>query len=192
MKEENKHIRLTTAFFYDTAIEPEVINLKETTVAIGIPGFLSGYFGNYAQTKGYKPIKVIADELGKRYTIIDYTITATDFEDGREIPSGMKINLKQLTKSRLKMICEEIFAENAVLHEKIQIHGGVEKALIDNPLFLSDMLPYLGRYKESVIIHTIKPNVSPALAVASIAIEQMSNRVVNASCRFNRETRVIW
>lgn len=39
---EGKLLKLTSAFFYKSDIEPEVINLRETTVAIGIAGVLSG------------------------------------------------------------------------------------------------------------------------------------------------------
>jgi hypothetical protein len=53
MKQDGQRlIKLTTAFFYDTEVEPEVINLRDTTLATGIPGLLSGYFGSFAQTKG--------------------------------------------------------------------------------------------------------------------------------------------
>lgn len=71
---EGKLLKLTSAFFYKSDIEPEVINLRETTVAIGIAGVLSGYHGAFSHTTGFKPIKELADK-GKVERV---NITATD------------------------------------------------------------------------------------------------------------------
>lgn len=190
--EGQRFIKLTTAFFYDTAVEPAVINLRETTLATGIPGLLSGYFGSFAQTKGFKPVKEIADSLRKRYTIVDFTLSCSEFTETESPPPGMMINLKQLTKARQIPLSHEISESNPELFSSIKMHGSFEKALIDNPLFLPEMLNHLGRFRDSVIIHSIKPNASPTLAVASIRTDQIRDRLVSASCRFNHDTKVVW
>lgn len=190
--EGQRFIKLTTAFFYDTAIEPAVINLRETTLATGIPGLLSGYFGSFAQTKGFKPVKEIADSMNKRYTIVDFTLSCCEFTETENPPPGMMINLKQLTKARQIPLSQEISESSPELISSIKMHGSFEKALIDNPLFLPEMLNHLGRFKDSVIIHSIKPNASPTLAVASIRIDQVKARLLSASCRFNKDTKVVW
>jgi hypothetical protein len=190
--EGHRLIKLTTAFFYDTAVEPAVINLRETTLATGIPGLLSGYFGSFAQTKGFKPVKEIADSLQKRYTIIDFTLSCREFIETETPPAGMIVNLKQLTRARQIPLSQEISESSPELISYIKMHGSFEKALIDNPLFLPEMLDHLGRFRDSVIIHSIKPNASPTLAVASIRIDQVEARLVSASCRFNQHTKVVW
>ena len=193
MKQDGQRlIKLTTAFFYDTEVEPEVINLRDTTLATGIPGLLSGYFGSFAQTKGFKPVKEIADSLGKRYTIVDFTLSCSEFTETESPPPGMMINLKQLTKARQVPLSHEISESSLELISSIKMHGSFEKALIDNPLFLPEMLNHLGRFRDSVIIHSIKPNASPTLTVASIRIDQVKARLVSASCRFNQNTKIVW
>ncbi|EHL8548699.1 hypothetical protein KE545_004478, partial [Salmonella enterica] len=180
-KKERKLLKLMSAFFYDTEEEPETINLRESIVAVGIPGLLSGYHGSFSQTKGFKPIKEIADLEGKRYTIIDFTLHVNEYDEQLSDPTGMMLNLKQMTKKQISPIYTEISLCNPLLVEKIKAHSGIDKALIDSPRLLSDLLPALGRYKDAVFMHTIKPNASPTLAIVSISQDQIPDLVVSAS-----------
>lgn len=191
-KKEGKLLKLMSAFFYDTEEEPEIINLRESMVAVGIPGVLSGYHGSFSQTKGFKPIKEIADLEGKRYTIIDFTLRVNEYDEQLSAPAGMVLNLKQMTKKQVSPIYAEISLWDPVLVDKIKAHSGIDKALIDSPRLLSDLLPALGRYKNAVFMHTIKPNASPTLAIVSISQEQIANLVISASCRFNKTCKVVW
>ncbi|ECC9556433.1 Uncharacterised protein [Salmonella enterica subsp. salamae] len=191
-KKERKLLKLMSAFFYDTEEEPETINLRESIVAVGIPGLLSGYHGSFSQTKGFKPIKEIADLEGKRYTIIDFTLHVNEYDEQLSDPTGMMLNLKQMTKKQISPIYTEISLCNPLLVEKIKAHSGINKALIDSPRLLSDLLPALGRYKDAVFMHTIKPNASPTLAIVSISQDQIPDLVVSASCRFNKNCKVVW
>lgn len=189
---EGKLLKLTSAFFYKSDIEPEVINLRETTVAIGIAGVLSGYHGAFSHTKGFKPIKELADMRGERYTIIDFTLRVHPFSDSSATQEGMLLNFKQMTKAQIQPIYDEIACQDPFLVEKIKSHSGMEKALIDCPQLLADILPNLTSYQEAVFMHTIKPSASPTLVVASIHPDQISKLVISASCRFNRNCKVIW
>ncbi|EHM1529887.1 hypothetical protein KD679_004280 [Salmonella enterica subsp. enterica serovar Typhimurium] len=191
-KKEGKLLKLMSAFFYDTDEEPKIINLRESMVAVGIPGLLSGYHGSFSQTKGFKPVKEIADLAGKRYTIIDFTLRVNEYDEQLPDPAGMMLNLKQMTKKQVSPIYTEISLWDPVLVDKIKAHSGIDKALIDSPRLLSDLLPALGRYKNAVFMHTIKPNASPTLAIVSISQEQIANLVISASCRFNKTSKVVW
>lgn len=189
---DGKHLKLTSAFFYDTDVEPSLINLTDTSVAIGVEGFLSGYHGSFSQTKGFKPIKEIADRINKNYTIIDFIVRIDECCAGDVMSPGALLNLKQMTKLDLTPIYNEICHTAPFLFDRIKAHSGFEKALIDNPHLLNEILPYLGKYKTSVFLHTIKPNASPSLTIASISIDQVNKYVVSASCRFNRDSRIVW